>query len=255
MIAIDKWAYSSKIKDRDPMEKLSFALLTLSVCLWANSITVSIAVLLIMIWANVWQGGIPLAQVMKLLVIPLVFLLIGAATIAVEISGQSYGLFAFVHFEGIYIGVSEAGLIKSMQIFLRALGAVSCLYYLTLNTPMIDIFASMKKLKMPLLVIEMMSLIYRFIFILIYTAETMIIAQSSRLGYTGVKSGYRSLSHLIASLFVRSYQQADRIYTSLEARGYDGEICVLEEQKKPRVFNYVKVIVINLILILYAAVV
>ncbi len=59
-----------------------------------------------------------------------------------------------------------------------------------------------------------MSLIYRFIFVLMETADTMVIAQSSRLGYSSIISGYRSLGVLVSSVFIRSYQQADKIYTS-----------------------------------------
>ena len=249
MINIDKYAYTSKLKDGDPMEKLAFALVTLCVCLWANSIIISLTVLLIMTWSTIYQGGIPGTFYFKLLLIPMGFLILGVLAIAIEITPQPLELLGSIYFYNIYIGVSKAGLFSATQLFFRALGAVSCLYYLSLNTPMIDVMSALRKLRCPKLLIEMMSLIYRFIFIFITTAETMLIAQSSRLGYSGILLGYRSLGTLISSIFIRSYQQADKIYTSLESRGYDGELNVLEQHRRYSLIGYLKVLGINAFLV------
>ncbi len=250
MINIDTFAYNSKLKDRDPMEKLLFTFVTLSVCLWANSIIISLTVLLIMTWSTIYGGGIPRTVYFKLLLIPMVFLIFGVLAVAIEITPQPYEFLGSISFFNFYLGVSKAGLITATQLFFRALGAVSCLYYLSLNTPMIDVMSALRKLRCPKLLVEMMSLIYRFIFIFITTAETMIIAQSSRLGYSRFMSGYRSLSLLISSIFIRSYQQADKIYTSLESRGYDGELNVLEKSKGYISTGYLKVLGINVFLVI-----
>ncbi|KUO65980.1 MAG: cobalt ABC transporter permease [Gracilibacter sp. BRH_c7a] len=255
MISIDMYAYASKLKDINPMEKLALAFITLCVCLWANSIIISLAVLLIMTWSTIYQGGIPGTVYLKLLLIPMGFLILGVLTIAIEITPQPYEFLGSIYFFNFYLGVSKAGLITATQLFFRALGAVSCLYYLSLNTPMMDVMSALRKLRCPKLLVEMMSLIYRFIFVFIATAETMIIAQSSRLGYSGILSGYRSLGTLISSIFIRSYQQADKIYTSLESRGYDGELNVLEQHKAYSLIGYLKVFGINIFLISLTAII
>lgn len=255
MINIDKYAYISKLKDGDPMEKLAFALLTLFVCLWANSIIISLTVLLIMTWSTIYQGGIPGTVYFKLLLIPMSFLILGVLAIVIEVASQPYGFLGYIQLFDIYIGVSKAGLLSATQLFFRALGAVSCLYYLSLNTPMIDVMSALNRLKCPKLLVEMMSLIYRYIFILIATAETMIIAQSSRLGYSRLKSGYRSLGSLISSIFIRSYLQADRMYTSLESRGYDGELNVLEQHRRDSLKGYLKILGINGLLVVLTTII
>jgi hypothetical protein len=56
MFKIDKYAYASKLKRKDPMEKLIFAVLTLGVCLWADCIPVSVIILLLMAWVTVCLG-------------------------------------------------------------------------------------------------------------------------------------------------------------------------------------------------------
>ncbi|XCH79176.1 MAG: cobalt ECF transporter T component CbiQ [Candidatus Dehalobacter alkaniphilus] len=229
MINIDKYAYASKLNQKNPMEKITFALLTLCVCLWANSILLSLVVLLIMTWASVRKGGIPLPFFLKLMLLPMLFLILGVLMIAFQISNDPQQFVLSVPVFGTFLGFSKTGMETAVRLFFRALGAVSCLYYLSLNTPMVGLLSVLRKLKCPKLLVELMSLIYRFIFILMETAETMYTAQSSRLGYSSLKAGYHSLGALASTLFIRAYKRSEEIYTAMEARGYDGDISVLEE--------------------------
>lgn len=250
MINIDNYAYISKLKGIDPMLKLVFALLTLGVCLWANSALIAVLVILIMGWVTVCKGGTPISLFMKLMLIPMSFLIIGVLTIAVNVS-QSQSIFLFsIALAGTHIGVSSVSIANAIRLFFKALGAVSCLYYLSLNTPMVDLLAVLRRLKVPKLMIELMGLIYRFIFVLFETANTMITAQQSRLGYSNLSSGYRSLGTLASTLFVRAYKRGDALYTALEARGYDGELNVLEESVVTHWSEYIAPVCINLLLIL-----
>ncbi|UWG98460.1 cobalt ECF transporter T component CbiQ [Dehalobacter sp. DCM] len=229
MINIDKYAYASKLSKTNPMEKMALALLTLCVCLWANSILLSVTVLLIMSWLTVKKGGIPLPFFLKLMLIPMSFLILGVLMIAFQIVNDPHQFILAFPVFGFYLGFSKPGMETAIQLFFKALGAVSCLYYLSLNTPMVDLLSALRKLKCPQLMLEMMSLIYRFIFVLMETAETMYTAQNSRLGYSSLKAGYRSLGMLASTLFIRAYKRSDDMYTAMEARGYDGKIAVLEE--------------------------
>lgn len=250
MINIDRYAYISKLKDTDPMRKLVFALLTLGVCLWVNSVVISVLIILIMGWVTVRQGGAPVFLLLKLLLVPVSFLVIGVLTIAVTASdNQSVFLFSAA-VGGTYVGVTAASLANAVRLFFRALGTVSCLYYLSLNTPMVDLLAVFRKLKTPKLLLELMGLIYRFIFGLLETADTMITAQNSRLGYSSLTSGYRSLGALSATLFVRAFKRGNDLYTALEARGYDGELVVLEKSFESRWTDYLVPVAINVLLIM-----
>lgn len=119
---------------------------------------------------------------------------------------------------------------------------------------MVDLFSVLRKLRLPKLMIEMMDLIYRFIFVLLETAGTMYTAQNSRLGYVNLVSGYRSMGSLVSALFIRSYKRSNELYTSLEARGYDGELRVLEEKYVGNKSLLYMAVGINGLLILLASV-
>jgi cobalt/nickel transport system permease protein len=226
---IDRLAYTSRLKNIDPVQKLIFALITLCICLWANEIIISIIVVLIMTFITVVNGKIPLKVFLGLMFLPVSFLVIGVVTIAINISTKSVGFLWYFYLDGNYIGVSVLGLETALKLFFKALGSVSCMYFLSLNTPMVSLMSSFKRLKIPKLIIELMELIYRFIFVLIETADTIYTAQNARLGYSRISLAYRSISVLIASVFIRAYKRSDEVYISLESRGYDGELNVLEE--------------------------
>jgi len=248
MISIDQYAYLSKLKSQDPMVKLVFCLMTIGVCLWADSMIVAVLILIVMGWYTVCKGGIPFFLWTRLMMIPSSFLMIGVVTIAIHASADPNVFMISIPAAGTYIGVSQNGLQSAARIFMKALGAVSCLYYLSLNTPMVDLLQALGKLGVPKLFTELMGLIYRFIFVFLETADRMVTAQKSRLGYESPRSGYRSLAALAATLFIRAYQRADELYTALEARGYEGEIKVLDTSFNRDRWAYLTPVAVNLAL-------
>lgn len=252
MLNIDQFAYASKLKQQDPREKLFFAFLTLGVCLWANSALVSLLIICIMGWVTVCKGGTPLPVFLKLLAVPMSFLLIGLLTIAVEFSGDPRPFILWAPVFGKYLGITNAGIHTAAVLFFKALGAVSCLYYLSLNTPLVDLLSALGKLKCPKLLTELMGLMYRFIFILLETVETMLTAQQARLGYSGISAGYRSLGALVSTLFIQAYKRADELYTALEARGYEGGLNVLGETFRTRWTGYFVPVAVNIFLVFAA---
>lgn len=252
MINIDTYAYASRLKCIDPMQKFAFALLTLGVCLWADTLLISFAVIVIMGWMTIRSGGTPLSFFIRLLMVPMAFLVIGVLTIAINFSSNPQGFLFSIPIAGSWIGVSAVGIYEAGRLFLRVLGSVSCLYFLSLSTPMIDLLNVLRRLKLPKIMVEMMGLVYRFIFVLLDTADTMLIAQNSRLGYRSLSTGYHSLGVLASTLFIRSYKRSNDLFTSLESRGYDGDLNVVEEPFEKSRKIYGVTVVINAILVFVA---
>ena len=87
-----------------------------------------------------------------------------------------------------YIYCSKASLLKAGNLVFKALGAVSALYMMTLTTPLSEIIAVLRKAHVPKLIIELMNMIYRYIFIMIDTHSRMKNSAESRLGYCDFKT-------------------------------------------------------------------
>ena len=255
MIYIDRYAYISKLKKTNPLQKFLFAIITLIVCIWANSITVSIIVILMMGWMTVYKGGTSIVAYSKLLLIPASFVVISILTIVINASATQTDFICSVNIAGTYIGISKFEIGKIERLCLKTISTVSSLYFLSLTTPMVDLMAVLYKLKMPKILVEIMGLTYRFIFILIEALDNMFTAQSSRLGYTSKVSWYRSMAILVSSLFLKSYKRCDDMYIALESRGYYGQLNVLQEPFGKEKHWYFVIFAINVLLIIISIVV
>ncbi len=249
MLSIDKYAYSSKLAGIDPMQKLFFAFLTLGVCIWANDWVISSLAIFIAGWATVVKGGISVRIFAKMLLVPMVFLVIGVLSIAINASDNAEIFLISVPAAGTAIGITSLGATRAFNVFVKAIGSVSCLYFLSLTTPVTDLLEAMRRLKVPKLLTELMGLVYRFIFVLIERSDTMFTAQSSRLGYSTLSTGYRSLAALASTLFIDAYRRSDELYTSLEARGYEGELRVLPRSYNKSRVGYIQAAILNMLLI------
>jgi cobalt/nickel transport system permease protein len=114
---------------------------------------------------------------------------------------------------------------------------------------MVDLMSTLKRLKCPNMLLELMSLIYRFIFALMETAHSIHISQTSRLGHSTLPLSFKSSGVLISRLFILSMKKSEDIYVALESRGYDGEINVLDEKIQGKYSQYLKIIALNIFLV------
>ncbi|MDR9755383.1 MAG: cobalt ECF transporter T component CbiQ [Thermoanaerobacterales bacterium] len=230
MFKIDQYAYTNRLSAVHPAEKMMMAGLTMLICLIFGSPPVSLLVLLIMTAAIVVFAGIPGYFLGKLLAVPMLFLVVGVVTVALTVTGDSGLLFWGINIGGFAVGVTTDGLYKAGELLLRSLGAVSCLYFLALTTPMTEILSLLGKLKLPPLLIELMSITYRYIFVLLETADRIYVSQASRWGYATWKSSYFSLGQLLSNLFSKSFYSSRMLYMALSSRCYQGQLRVLDKK-------------------------
>lgn len=228
MLTIDKLCYLSKLRYENPTIKFLFAILTLTFCIVSKSVLMGAVVLAVNGYLTVNKGGISFRRYFHLMMVPLTFLVLSTLAIVINIGKEPLDAYAIPIGEYFITG-SYMGLWKGLQLCFTALASVSCLYFLSLNTTMTDIISVLKKFKMPSLFIELMLLIYRYIFILLDIAYKLSIAQDSRLGNKDYKTSIKSFSGMLSALFLRAVKRSRYLFDAMEARGYQGEILVLEE--------------------------
>jgi cobalt/nickel transport system permease protein len=117
-------------------------------------------------------------------------------------------------------------------LILKAYGAVSALEMMALSTPSSEIISVLRKAHVPKIFVEMMSMIYRYIFLLFDVHSNMRNSAKSRLGYCNLKTSYYTFGSIISNMLVVSLKKANASYDAMEARCYDGEIKFLEEDKE-----------------------
>jgi cobalt/nickel transport system permease protein len=77
-------------------------------------------------------------------------------------------------------------------------------------------------MKIPETLIEVLSFVYRYLFLLIEEMETMMSSQRSRLGYITWFKTIKSFGNLGGALIIRSIIRAESAHTAMASRGYDG---------------------------------
>lgn len=234
MRTIDRLSYQSKLRYMNASEKFVFAVATLLICVTARSIVLALIILLTNGVLSVGIGGTPMRQYRKLMAVPLAFLVLSTIAIIVNFSQVPLDAYALRLWNGWYLTGSRASLLFACRLILTALAAVSSLYFLSLNTTMTDILLVLHRLHCPLILREMMLLIYRFIFVLLDYAENMTTSQHARLGNRDMKTTWHSFGTMASGLFIRAMKKADRLYDAMESRCYTGDIRVLEQDYSPK---------------------
>ena len=175
----------------------------------------------LMVVATLAIAGIPWRLYVHTLLAPISFLLTGAISLCVSLSVSSQGHWL--------LRWAPDGGAHALEVTLRALACMSCLLFLAFTTPVASQMLVLRCLRAPASIVELALLIYRFIFVLMDTVETMTNAQVARLGYTTIRASFRSLGMLAAAFFHHALERARRLEDGLTARGWQGELRVLDQ--------------------------
>lgn len=228
---IDSLAYTNHLRWLPPSHKLSFAIALLLLSLISHPIVQLLIGLWLMIWVIAY-ASIPAKFYFQLLALPLGFWL--ASLPAFVINWISYDALQSVQSDvwqgrgigSFYLYISQTGLNQVVLLFTRAIATTSSMYFILLTTPFAEVVQILKQLRCPPLLVELLLLMYRFIFTLLAIADELWLAQNSRCGYRTWWRGMQSLGILIGQLLQRSLFSYRQVSLSLASRGFNGEFRV-----------------------------
>ncbi|HEX9114659.1 MAG TPA: cobalt ECF transporter T component CbiQ [Anaerolineae bacterium] len=230
MLIIDRFAYNNRLRRVDPAYKAALALAVLLICLIGNRPAVGLLAAVWMFILATALAGLPGKAVTQVLLAELFFLALASAGIALSVHLAAFGApaggWSFA-IGPVAVATSPALLVTAGNVLLRTLGATASLNFLALTTPLVDLVALLRRLRVPSLLIDLMTVIYRFIFTLLETLQRIYTAQSCRLGYCSPRRTLVSAGHLGSQLFIDAYRRSQRLQLALDARGFDGELRVL----------------------------
>jgi cobalt/nickel transport system permease protein len=215
-LAIDDAAWASAWRRRAPGDKLLLSLgLVLSALLlpvWPGSVLVGLAAVVLALG----PARVPARTFGRAVRWPLSFILIGALTTVVEVGGDGVGWAP--HAAG------QAGSLVG-----HAVAGSAAVLLLATTTPMSDLLPALQRLRVPAAVVEVASVVYRLLFVLLTSLSTIREAQTARMGYTTVRGSYRSSGALAAAVLTRSWDRARRLQDGLAGRGMETGLRVLPE--------------------------
>ena len=227
---LDDFAHSNALRDTSPRLKLLLGLGAIILCVSSSTPIAPLFIAVTMSLIPVRLAKIPGRFYSTLLLIPLSFSLLSAAVVAF-MHGGGDSLFAF-NVLGLSLGIREGGANLALLLIARTFGGMCSLFFIALTTPMIEIFSILKSVGLPDFLVELSMLMYRYIFVFVDQASMIYSAQVMRLGDAGVKASLNSFSMLSSVLFLRAWEQGERLIVAMDARCYDGKLDLMERSGK-----------------------
>jgi cobalt/nickel transport system permease protein len=128
-----------------------------------------------------------------------------------------------------HIVATDAGVLRFTSIVARSLLSVQVAILLTATTPFPELLHALRHLGLPSLLVTIVSLMYRYLFVLTDEATRLLRAREARSVGSGGSVVWRGrvAGHMVGQLFLRSYDRSDRVYNAMLARGMDGRHLIL----------------------------
>jgi cobalt/nickel transport system permease protein len=235
-LQIDTLAYTNRLQQLPPGQKLLFAIALLLIT-YFTFIPIQI---LIAVWVSIWivvYAGIPISIYLRLLLIPVGFLITSLPTFVINSVALSDLPFVRVDiWQGFTLGnhlvyLSYQGMQQVNELGARTISSTACIYFVMLTIPFTEVLDILRRVGCPVLLIDLLMLMYRFIFVLLRTANEIWTAQRSRNGYQTRKLWIKSLGLLIGQLLRRTLENYRQVSLGLESRGFAGEFRVCHSRR------------------------
>ncbi len=126
--------------------------------------------------------------------------------------------------------ITEQGIRTASFLLLRSETAVSLSTLLILTTRWAHILKSLRVLQVPVVFVVILSMTYRYLFVILQTALDMFESRESRtVGVLEPADKRRLATATVGVLLSKSYQLSADVHLAMQSRGYRGEVYMLDD--------------------------
>lgn len=239
---IDTVSYANRLRLLSPMWKCGFAAVLFLLAYLTGPILQTSILLWMLLWTIVY-AGVPIKLYIRLMGASCLLYVLSLPALLLEFRSVAAGreilngwlLLETTRFQ-IYIPHSAWGMV--VDAIVQILACMACMFFVTLTTPFPELLQVLKRLRMPQIVIELIVIMYRFIFLLLETSKSLLLAQRSRGGQSGFWGRLRDTAVLIVRLFGKTIQRYRKLSYGLIARGFTDSIVLAPYEKRKVPFRY-----------------
>jgi cobalt/nickel transport system permease protein len=215
-LAVDDAAWASAWRRRAPGDKLllcgGLVVTALVLPAWPGSALVGVVAVVLALG----PARVPARTFLRAARWPAAFIAVGAVTAVVEVGSGGPGW-------------APDAAARAGSLVGHALAGGAAVLLLATTTPMSDLLPALRRVRVPDAVVEVASVVYRLLFVLLASLHTIREAQTARMGYSSVRRSYRSSGALAAAVLTRSWDRARRMQEGLAGRGMETGLRVLPE--------------------------
>ena len=124
--------------------------------------------------------------------------------------------------------ITYDGLIVFWNVLIKAYLSILCMILLVSTTKFAVFLKALEKLKIPKVIVMVLSFMYRYIFVIFDELMEMKRAKDARSVGGSRWFHAKALSNMLGVLFVRSYENGEAVYLAMCARGFSGTIKTLD---------------------------
>ena len=155
------------------------------------------------------------------------------------------------------LAITDAGLLRFVSILLRSWISVQAAIVMTATTQFPDLIHALRHLRVPPILVAILSFMYRYLFVLSDETLRLLRARESRSALPAREYGSSSFrlhpspfirtrrggslawrarvaGNMAGQLFLRSYERSDRVYNAMLARGYQGQLLTMNPHEITR---------------------
>lgn len=122
------------------------------------------------------------------------------------------------------LDVTYEGVWTFLNIIIKSSLSILLLVIASSTTTFPDFLQGLDLLRLPRLLVMLMSFMHRYIFVLLDEAKRLMRARSLRYFGSRYVEQFRVLGYMIGVLFIRTFERAERIYSAMILRGFSGEM-------------------------------
>ena len=154
-----------------------------------------------------------------------------------------------------WLHITDFGLNWAILLFIRMIVCLTTIIIYSSTTPLQEMASSFRKLKMPRDLAMILSIMVRFLFLFIDELTSIRKSQKSRnfnihSKNTPYKLRVKQVGYTIGMMFLKSYEQGERVHRSMVSRGFSDASEMFDEKKSPEKSDYAFIISIILIIII-----
>ena len=154
-----------------------------------------------------------------------------------------------------WIHVTDFGLNWAILLLVRMIVCLTAIILYSSTTPLQEMASSFRKLKMPRDLAMILSIMVRFLFLFVDELAAIRKSQKSRnFSIHGTNTPYKwrvkQVGYTVGMMFLKAYEQGERVHRSMVSRGFSDASEMFSEKKSPERSDYIYLITIIVFVII-----
>lgn len=217
MLIIDKYAYNNRLLKVNPMIKLGLYVLMLGIS-FSGILSVKLGLIIGIIPLTCYVAKLHWKTYLTWLVVTLPFVFLSLVTILLTFAKTADATLWSIPLFGGHVGMTQGSLDQTIRLVSQVYASLVSTYFFILTVPFQQLILIFKRLRLPKELLEIMVLMYCFIFMFIHEFMVMRDTLDLKFAFGSFKQSYQSMGLLGGQLFTRLMKANEHLLQMLALR-------------------------------------